>query len=353
MPIRLLADVSIQTGDGAALQRWRVNAGSEMIVTVAGVNDGPRGPRPIRAVLDLSGVKLPTGRLIALADHDEKRPVGFWDNFQADGSGLYACPHLAKAENEMEAAALQDAVRLSALIRNGVPIQASVGVEPGPSGSWELVPSGESITLNGRTYSGDGELPLFVLRGAELFETSIVTFGADSETGRVAARKETIPAKETAMAETPLKSLLAKFDQRHHGLVARCVAEGEDDTKIAEKIHAADMADKDAQITKLQAGVDKLRGFLDQQGYMVADDYSVSPAEKKEERQAVQHNAATASRGAARGVTFAANDGGKKQDAEPETLWSAMKLLGAKRPELKGFKLRAEAKRIYPNLPEC
>ena len=348
MPVRLLAEVA--TDKAGDVGRWRVNAGNEMVVAIPGVNNG----KPIRAVLDLASVKLPTGRLVALADHEEHRPVGYWDGFAADASGLYAMPHLAKAEGEGEAAVLADAVRLAALVRNGVPVQASVGVEPGATGSWEPVAADAVATLNGRTYAGAGDLPLFILRGGTLFETSLVTFGADSATGRLAAKLNT-PTKESPMPKAieVLAKLLARHDAKHHALIAKCAAEDKTEQDADEAVRAAEADEKDKTIAGLHASLTKLKAAVEQQGYMVADDYSVSPAEKKQEQDSEKHNAATASRGAKRGVTFSATEGGKgktEEAGEPKNLWEATVLVAKAEGIKPDFKARAIAARKYPQL---
>jgi len=349
MPVRLLAEIATDAKPGEA-GRWRINGGNEMVVTIKGVNNG----KPMRAVLDLASVKLPTGRLIALADHQEERPIGFWDGFAADPTGLYAMPHLAKAEGEVEAAVLADAVRLAALVRNGVPVQASVGVEPGSTGTWEHVQPGLAVTLNGRTYSGDGELPLYVLRGAELFETSIVTFGADDDTGRLAAKLPTPKDHPMPKAIEVLAKLLARHDPKHHAMIAKCAAEDKTEQEADDAVKAADSADKDAQIAKLTGNISALKCAIEQQGYMVADDYSVSPAEKRQEQASEKHGAASAARGAKRGVTFSATErqGEERQGEgeEPKSLWDATRMIAKAEGIKPDFKARAMAARKYPNL---
>ena len=341
--LRLLAEVN--TSAPGVAGRWCINAGSEMTVAVAGVNGG----KPIRAVVDLASLALPPGRLVALADHEEHRPIGYWDGFAVDASGLYAVPHLAQAETPAEAATLTDAVRLSALVRNGVPVQASVGIEPSDAGKWEPVKPDEVAKLNGRNYAGAGELPLFILRGGVLFETSLVTFGADPSTGRLAAKNKPKESPVPKAIEV-LSKLLARHDAKHHGMIAKCAADDKTEAETDEAVAAADAVEKDSRIATLSANLDTLKAAIEQQGYCVADDYSVSPVEKKQEQESVKHGAAAASRGSKRALTFSSTDSKTVKEGEPANLWEAT-ILVAKAENIKpDFKARAIAVRKYPHL---
>lgn len=344
MAFKLLAEVvtKVDGGNAAAAGRWRINAGSEMITTVPGLNDDDQGkPRPIRLVLDLASATFRTPRIVALSEHGGHDVVGYWDAFAAKPEeGIFADLHLAKPADENEAQVLSEAVRLNALIKNDIPIQASIGAEAGASGSWERVEAGKSVTLNGRTYSGDGSLPLFVLRGGEIYETSIVTFGADSSTGRVAASKKPTPVNK---GNPMLKAMLGKYPEKHHGLIARCVAENLDEPTIAQKVHAAEIDEKDKKIAEMESAIKSLQAIIDQQGIKAKDgDEDADDKAKKAAAAASSH-----------GVKFTAKEGEKRDQSPPLTLTAAMARMRAEGCSLTAFALRREARRLYPDAKEA
>jgi hypothetical protein len=261
----------------------------------------------------------------------------------------------------MEASALPDAVRVNAIIRSGVPIQVSVGAEAGENGSWDLVEG--KIKLNGREYDGDGDMPLYVLRGGMIYESSIVTFGADDQTGRLAAKQNQLPVSEKSTMSISLKATLGKFAEKHHGLVARCVAETDDKTDeksllldISTKIHAAELVEKDALIKALQdenADMKAKLAKVDQQG-IKADDYGVGGPEKKEEKESAEKvNQVKGS--STRGIKFGASEGGengKDDGSKPATLSEAMHQMTLKGSKLSGFALRKAARAQFPDAKE-
>lgn len=316
----------IGDGENEAAGRWRLNSGSEMILTVPALNK-----KPIRAVIDIASAKMKNGqdRIVALYGHDDEKVIGFWDK-GVFAQNIEADLHLIKPKDEMEANVLRESVAVAAMARSGVPIQVSVGAEPGTSGKWKYIPPGEKISCNGREYCGDGELPLYVLESGEVYEASIVTFGADSVTGRIAARLHLPVFKEEAPMSDKLKALLGKFAQKHHGLVARCVAESEDEAVITSKVHAAELAEKDAEIAALKAENEALK------------------AKKTEEVKATDDKVKAAAKAADRGVTFSEKT--EEKTDEPKTLTAAMTAMQAAGAKERGFALRAAALAKYPNV---
>jgi hypothetical protein len=329
-----------------------------MVCVVPGLNLDPKGsPQPVRLVVDLASFRAKNPRIIALSDHDTDVEIGYWDRFTVDAAGVEADLHLVEPKNEFEANVLKDAVRKAALIRSGVPLQASIGAETGDGGKWEPVKAGASAEVNGRTFSGDGDMPLFVLRGGSMYEASIVTFGADSETGRVAAAKQkpiTPVAKEASMSDQ-LKALLGKTPEKFHGLVARCVAEGKDEVAITHQVHAAEIDERDTTIKALQAELDAAKAKLteyESKGAR-ADDYGTDPTEKKGEKD-LTNQLSLAARSAAKGTKAVSGDEKKPNTGTdtPKTLTDAMRLLATKDPNLKGFALRRAARAAYPDAEE-
>jgi hypothetical protein len=90
--------------------------------------------------------------------------------------------------------------KLIALAKAGVPLQASIGADVG---SIENIAAGASVTVNGREFPG----PISVSRGAVLRETSVVLFGADSQTSAAIAAEasEVFPMSDT-LNEKPVEA---------------------------------------------------------------------------------------------------------------------------------------------------
>lgn len=342
----LLANAE-RTGDGPenSAGRWRLNAGSEMYLTVPGLNSG----KTIRVVLDVSSAKFAAKRIVALSEHEGRHVIGFWDNpaFIGAAGSVEGDLHMVRPSSQEEAQVLAEAVRLNALIKANVPIQTSIGAEAGPDGEFELVPAGKSIEINGRKYEGGGETPLYILRGGLITEASVVTFGADAETGRLAARKpeSTTPlTKETPMSDK-LKALLSIHAEKHHGLVARCVAEGLDEVAINNKVHAAELDDKDKQIEALKASLATCEStILDLKSKVKADDYNQGEKDKKSQQEATEKLQQMAA------AKQPEHGGEKKHENTPTTVTEAMKAAIAAGRKERGFELRAALLRENPNL---
>lgn len=229
--------------------KWRLNAGSRMMMCIAGVNDDEAGePQPIQVILDMDTLAMPD-RVPALADHDDSKVIGVWTDIRKEGGALTGDLTLAIPINDREAMALQDAVRASALIRAGVPWQASVGV----SATYEAIT--EQTMVNGLPVDpaeGD-DPPVYIARAGQLFEASVVLRGADSNTGQIAA-KASATKKERTMTESikpSLKDLLAKHAD-HKALVADLFADDKSAADIANAVHKADLksAREDAAATR-------------------------------------------------------------------------------------------------------
>jgi hypothetical protein len=215
--------------------------------------------------------------------------------------------------------------------------------------------------MNGRQYHGDGDSPLYILHNAQIYEASIVPFGADSVTGRIAASK-TPPVKEETSMSDKLKALLAKHGEKHHGLVARLFVENVDEATINTRIHAAEMDEKDKKIKAMEEELNaskaecaKLKAaIMDKPGDTAAVEHNSAPGVINEEKNILPHTSAgrsvaasakeaadkilQAARGSNTGVQFGGGDGAS--DNYPKTLSAAMK------HEMKaGNKLRGQALR--------
>lgn len=121
-------------------------------------------------VLDLEGAVLPD-QIMLLADHDDTLGgvVGHATAEIRDGK-LYEQGVLSHG-NPLTA-------QIVHLAQDGVRFEASVGTDPL---KWEEVKSGEKVTVNGKTFTAVG-FGLTVVRKWKLKETSILPFGADTQT---------------------------------------------------------------------------------------------------------------------------------------------------------------------------
>jgi hypothetical protein len=234
--------------------RWHLNNGTPMEVCVSGLNDDARGfPQPVHVVLDLSTLSAAGARVPALLEHVPGNVVGFWEGVSIDPlGGVSAALNLPEPTTEAEAASMPDVVRLRAFMRSGQPWQASVGVRPGPAGEYQRIEPGQSVNINGQTFTA-GDVPFYVLRGGVIFEASVVTFGADSQTGPLAARRlaasrlSTPPAKAPKMHDR-IKALLAAYPDKRHGRIMSLLAAQATDEDIAKDIAKTEGDEKTAEL---------------------------------------------------------------------------------------------------------
>lgn len=303
---------ALAPADQARDGRWAVYTGVEIVPHL----DGP-GTRPSRIVFDLAGLTPATPRIIALKDHCTFSTLGAWDGFAIEVGEVCLDLHLTRPADEAEARALAEVVAIAAHLRNGVPIQCSIGAEWDPADQ-VLVPPGQSIEVNGQTYYGAGELPLYVVMRARLTEASLVTFGADSNTRKVAASASNPPT------DPPMS----------------------DDTKPTEPTKPDACASLNAaaeSITKAVAGLTTLVAKL--------ADITVQPPPKDDKEPAGDEAKAKASATAGKAVAFAtANGNGPGNAAAPASLVQAMAQLQAQNPQLKGIALHRAACAAHPTL---
>lgn len=333
--------------------RWMVYGGDEILLTVEGLSseDAATGElQPIRVVVDLATLKPAKPTIIALRDHERKQPVGSWQDISISPAGIVQSLTLAQPSNPQSLVYVQE---LRDLLAAKTPLQASIGANPGPDGHWELIPAGQTAVVNGRSFVGGGDLPLYVLRAGVLTETSVVTFGADSTTGRIAAAR----TKEPSMSTVPdrLKKLLAAYPEKRHAKIAKLVAEAaKDDAAICAELDDDEEAEMKAAHEQLKKENDALKARCEA--------YEADMAALKKGHEAEKGKLATelaaakaaipgtveaaAAAGAKDGVQFRASD----EAGKPKTLTEAMKVVAAKDPKLTGFALRAAALREYPTV---
>ena len=127
-------------------------------------------------VVESSGVSLPKKHPI-LKDHDRSIDGVVGPGVTTlDGVRLVTAGTLSLAN--------EAAQRILQLSRDGVELQASVGIKPV---KWEFIDSGKSVTANGKTFTA-GPMGLTYVSKGQLKEVSIVAIGADDRSStRIAA----------------------------------------------------------------------------------------------------------------------------------------------------------------------
>lgn len=335
---------ALRLGDGTAgaLGRWRINAGSPMILKVPQL----RKNGPIRCIIDLASFLPPPGRIKALSNHKDTQVVGYWDSMSVSSAGIDGDLFMVQPKNEIEAAVLPEAVRNRVLIEAGVPMEVSIGAETSDGGSWDPVEPGK-ITLNAREYDiPDDDIPTFILRRGTAFESSIVTFGADAETGRIAAEKKANSEEPTMTDKPTLKAIIARYDEKRHALIARIYAEHEGrpetiEAAIRDGIRAADDADKDGQIEALKSEVAALKAK--------AEEYEKKNKEKEDDGEKAEGKAKAKAGGSQTGVRFVGSTGAGS-GASPKTRLEAMQLTHSEDSTLAGRALLRATEAKFPDL---
>ena len=157
--------VAEQAAEGAAptLPKLKIRAynGGPMRVS------GWRHP----VVIDLASTKAPA-TIPILRSHNVDRIVG------------HGTPTITASAIDIEAvvsAETTDAAEIVALGKKGFPWQASVGVDV--TAAPTFISENDSVNVNGQTFTG----PLNVVKGGELFETSVLPLGADKTTSAAVA----------------------------------------------------------------------------------------------------------------------------------------------------------------------
>jgi hypothetical protein len=248
---RLLAQPAQHKGDGL----WLTYTGSVVRTWIPGLN----ADRDINLVIDLASLAVAGATIPALADH--YCPVGTWSDVAIDpaASTILARLKLLDAPPESHGLYMFDRAReLRLSIAQDLPWQASIGAKPGPEGSYELLTA--PTMVNGRLVELSADRPTYVLRGGVLTEQSIVLFGADDATMKVAAAAATHrPNLETPMSEKPIKerlaALVARFGETRRPMLAAMLGEGHtDDEAIAgvEKEKDAELADLKTKLANLE-----------------------------------------------------------------------------------------------------
>ncbi len=330
--------------------RWLVNNGDAMDMVVDGLNVVKGQSQPIRCVIDLEQLKPARATISALYNHEGL--IGHWSDIEISPKGIVQTLRLTRPANEIEARVLAEAVMVGAHLRAKVPWQASIGARPRADGQWELIEAGESVVVNGRTFLADTPEPLYVLRGGELFETSVCEFGADGRTGQIAAtktdHKPTATTKESDMSRIKLAASLSKGKPAAMcaAILALCADESVPDSEIGPKVTAMEMDDLKCRLTAAEEGGKKKDEMIATlQAQVAAKAADEKPADDKKPEEDAKAKAAAAA--SDKGVAFAE---GKTDVVEaPKTRLAAQAAIKAKNPKLVGFGVVTAARREFKN----
>lgn len=234
--IRLRAPVEVQAADGDKPIRVSILAYTGGIMAVSGFGD---------VAIELSGLKLPSSVPI-LADH----------NATLDGITGAGKPSVAGGTLMVDGTlslANEATGRLVQLARDGVPFQASVGVQPVQSAR---IAAGEKVRVNGRVQTA-GSKGLTLVRGGELREVSILPLGADGQTQvSIAAKANAMDPQvqgsdPTQVERERIKAISAACGGKYELLQARAIDEGW--TLERCKAELLDVVRKEVELAQIRA----------------------------------------------------------------------------------------------------
>ncbi len=157
-------DIHAESEDGPTVPRF------QMIAYSGGVANTDGG----RMAFDLEGLEVPTQKMPILLRHDRGCIAGFSTEIKAiDGKQLHVTGQLTPSTDAAQ--------EVLALLADGFPWQASVGLEIKPNGA-EYLEADKTVDLNGQEIKG----PLVIVQQSILREASFVPLGADSKTSAYA-----------------------------------------------------------------------------------------------------------------------------------------------------------------------
>jgi len=319
MMTRLLAASATRRTDGT----WLTHSGAVVRTFIPGLaND-----QDIDLVIDLATLTVAAPEIPALSDH--WLPVGKWAAVAIAPAEITGKLQLLETPPESHGLHPFDearALRLS--LAQDMPWQASIGAKPGPDGGYERITT--ALSINGRTVE-PGDRPMYVLRGGVLTEMSIVLFGADDQTMRVAASQSPLRNLEPTMSEKPIKerlaALTARFGAPRRERLAVLLAEGCSDEDTAEKMTDEIAAGKDTELADLKGKLEAV---------------TVENASLKEQLAALKPAETTQP------------TGGVQQSATPKTLVAAqLAAVGQDGKPMRGFAALRAARAAHPTLPEA
>lgn len=332
---------AVQSGSKQDAGLWQIYTGGVVRTYIWELHDGE-----IDVVIDLDSLQAHRPVLPALFDH-WGLPIGQWRDVSISAAdGIRARLHLY----ESEAQYAEEARMIAELLAQEHPWEASLGADTGDEGSWERVKG--SVTVNGQDFAASADRPLYVLRSGRLFESSVVVFGADSHTGRIAAHRATFAhppkpqeptMKDPTIAER-LGKLVAKFGASAKPTLAVQLAEGKSDDEIESAALAelrAQLEAKDGELAALSKQLETQAGELAEVKQQLSD---LSGADD----DGNDDDAGTGT-GASASASKPPRQPGE-QDRTPTTLSAAMRQIQQEDGKLVGMRLRATALKRYPHL---
>lgn len=331
--------VEIKIASETKKSTWRLNSGARMLTAIRDFGD-------VELVIDLSGVTFEQSRISMLREHGRRasvvaddswyvNPIGHWENPRVDETGIYGQPvvYTPRTPFEEKMPLMIEGGEVAALIERNHPWQASVKI----TGDYERVAPGQSVTVNGRIEIASDDLdapPLMICRTGIISEASICLFGADSNTGSVAASRQSTDKKEIPVMKERLTALLKAHNNKHAGKIAVALSLGKTDEEIAAELSAADAADTAAIITEKDAIIEKSKTDLATSTAKVAELQGKLDALKNEGDDSAQVTATK----------------GESSNSKPRTVQAGMALLARENPKLTGFKLRSATLTRWPDL---
>lgn len=315
--------------------RWRLNSGAEMQTWVEGIGH-------CRLVIDLASVKFEAPEIPMLREHSTwYGPIGRWTAGIADLTGIYATPivYTPNDDAEREMPSLREGAEVAALMARKHPWQASVKVTAS-LGDYERVLPGAVVEVNGATLTAGDDLhdiPLLICRNGVIGEASVCLFGADSNTGSVAAsRSTTTPEPTMSKPEDRIAALLKRHGEKHASRIAIALSKNKSDEEIAVELsdatdtdHKAALAAKDEEITKLKAD-------LAAANTTATDLQAKLDALKGDDEETEEETpAATA---------------GESKNGAPKSFNDGVAILKREGTKLVGFKLRSAVLKRFPAL---
>lgn len=340
--------------------RWRLNAGNEVLLRVWGLNMVPGGwggeyPEPIRCVVDLSTAQFDGPKVRALVDHWDAMfaVAGWWTDGAVTDQGIDASLEWFSPKSQAAQEATKYVAVARELVEAGDPMEASVGIYPadnamGPDG-WELIAPGASVTVNGQTYTAGADrkdAPLYVLRNGRVYEASLVLWGADRGTGRLAARRQS-PSLPLESRMSLSADRIAKLTEKHKGheavVLAALATPDITDEAIGQRVLEAEAASLKERLTAAEASNTALQGEL------AAAKAGAAPAPAKPVAPAPAA-AAKLARAEGEAGRLPGSSSGTGEGDQPADIPAAMAALRAEGSKLSGFDLRSAALKRWPGL---
>lgn len=205
------------------------------------ITDHRYGGNPL--VIDLASMTMQTPAPL-LCLHDQEDAIGVI-NFAQIGNDFRIAGDLFSDIDE-------DAAAIAAKADAGFPWQLSIGCLPG---AIEIIPSGQQVEVNGRTFTG----PLDIYRNARTREVSFVSVGADAlTTARVFGAGDTysVPIVETVMPDqaneiSDLESRIADLESQLTAERSRADAAEAKAEEVAAKWREHRSAERKAAVLRL------------------------------------------------------------------------------------------------------